>query len=149
MSLLLFIFGFPMITFTYAFSFLFESYGSAQTWVFLLYFTSGNLICVALYLMRFYESTRDISLGLGYFLKLFPSVLFGNSILDISNAELYDSNVGISTDNLSLWDWRHSGQNVFYLFLDTFLYSCVIIFYEKNWQKKITLKMTKPTPKPN
>lgn len=88
--------------------------------------------------MRLYDSTKDISLGISYFLKLFPPVLFGNSILDISNAELYDSNDGINTDNLSLWDWRHSGQNVFYLFFDTFLYSCVIIFYEKNLNKKIT-----------
>jgi hypothetical protein len=70
-----------MISFTYFFNFFFKDFGSAQTWIFLLYILSGTILTTLIYVMRLFDATRKYALGFNYALKLFPPYLFGCTIL--------------------------------------------------------------------
>jgi hypothetical protein len=75
------IYGFPLISFTYCFNFLFKDFGSAQTWIFLSFILSGTILTTLIYVCRLFDTTRPIGIGLSYFFKLFPPYLFGCTIL--------------------------------------------------------------------
>jgi ATP-binding cassette, subfamily A (ABC1), member 3 len=92
MVILFLIYGFPLISFTYFFNFLFKDFGSAQTWIFLCYILSGTIVTTLIYVMRLFDTTREIGIGLSYFLKLFPPYLFGCTILDCANSKTYALN---------------------------------------------------------
>jgi len=52
MVILFFLYGPSMLTFTYFIGSLFENYGSAQVWIFLLYLVNGTLITTVIFLLR-------------------------------------------------------------------------------------------------
>ena len=73
--------GFSLLSFTYFLNFVFSDFGSAQTWIFLFYILSGTILTTLVYVMRLFDETRNIAVGISYLLKFFPSYLFGCSIL--------------------------------------------------------------------
>jgi ATP-binding cassette, subfamily A (ABC1), member 3 len=101
--------GLSMISFTYFFNFLFKDFGSAQTWIFLLYILSGTILTTLIYVMRLFDTTRKYALGLNYALKLFPPYLFGCTILESANSKVFALNDGRSTVDINLYDWSENG----------------------------------------
>ena len=78
-----------MISFTYFFSLLFNSYGSAQVWIFLCYILGGTVLATLMFVLRIFEDTNPDAVLSNYFLKLLPPFLFGSSIIDISGVDSY------------------------------------------------------------
>ena len=83
-----------------------------------------------------FESTREYGKVFAYILKLLPSVLISSSILDITNAEQYALFEGRST-NIDHFEWENSGKNIFYMFLDFFIYLGVLVAYEYYSNRRI------------
>jgi len=81
MVILFILYGFSMIAFSYFFNFLFDDFGSAQTWIFLAYIFSGTILTVVIYILRLFEDTLYYSINFSYAFKLFPPYLFGCTIL--------------------------------------------------------------------
>ena len=76
--------GLSSLSFSYWFSLLFVSYGSAQVWIFLLYMLSGTVLTVLVFVVRSFEDTKLLGTILNYVFKCFPPYLFGSSLLDIA-----------------------------------------------------------------
>jgi len=77
-----------------------------------------------------FDETRDISMILGYFMKLIPPLMISTGILDITNAKLYATLWNESADEVDLWEWKHCGKNIFYLFFNMILYLSLLILLE-------------------
>lgn len=59
-TLLLFLYGFSIIPFTYVFGFLFKGPGNAQVLSFFLHYLMGGMIPLVMWILKvFVESTRD------------------------------------------------------------------------------------------
>lgn len=97
--------------------------------IFLIYFLGGGIFTIAYFIMRIIEKTRPIIKIIAYFLKLFPPFLFGISLMDIANAEVFAFFDEIDQDT-SLFNWERNGSNIFFWFFDIFLWGSVIYLFE-------------------
>lgn len=121
---------FSVLIFTYAFSFLSNAYSGMQASIFIFYFFGGGIFTIAYFIMRIIEKTRNIIAVIGIFLRIFPPFLFGVSLIDISNAEVFRYFEDMPEDT-SLFHWKLNGINIFFWFFDAFLWGSVIFLIEK------------------
>jgi ATP-binding cassette subfamily A (ABC1) protein 3 len=140
----LFGFGLPMIAFTYVVGSFFQNHGSAQVWIFLVFFLSGNVFSLGLFILRIFDSTRTSAIVLSYVLKLFPPILFGVSVLDITNIFIYIYLDKRSRKNFSYYQFENCGQNIFFIFFDFFLYMGILYYLETRQNKpKLTINQAR------
>lgn len=100
---------------------------------------SGCFISVIMYVGKIFDETRDVTIGVGYFLKLIPSILFGNAILDVTNVRFYAILQGDDTNNIPYYSWKYWGQNVFYLTFPCIFFLALLIALEIDFFKPLKL----------
>lgn len=129
--LLFIFFGFSIISFTYAFSFAFKDYGSAQTVSFIMNFLVGGILPLIFFILRVLdEQTKDISLGIAMILRLLPSFSFGFGILNVAERSLYMVVADEKTKRDAL-DTEIAGYDVAYLIVLSVFYFVLVFIIEK------------------
>jgi len=101
MWLLFFLYGWAIIPFCYAFSFLFKFEGNAMLLSFFLHLIFGSIVSVVFFILRLIESTRSGSKIAAWFIRLIPSFCFADGILNLTNASTYANIEGYKTPKSS------------------------------------------------
>ena len=129
--------GLSSLSFSYWFSLLFVSYGSAQVWIFLLYMLSGTVLANLVLFAKSFEDTKFAGTVLNYVLKCFPPYLFGSSLLDIAvGPSLYTKSFDFksSEGKGKPWDvesFEGNGINIVYYLATTVFWLMLLIIMEQ------------------
>ncbi|KAL4478578.1 hypothetical protein ABPG74_006813 [Tetrahymena malaccensis] len=88
-SLMVFLYGWSIIPFSYFTSFVFGDYGNAQVSSFFINFLFGGIMPMIIFILRIIESTESAGIALGWIFRIIPSFSFGYGIMNIGNRNLY------------------------------------------------------------
>ncbi|KAL4489354.1 hypothetical protein ABPG72_019009 [Tetrahymena utriculariae] len=88
-SLMVFLYGWSIIPFSYLTSFVFGDYGNAQISSFFINFLFGGIMPMVIFILRIIESTETAGIALGWIFRIIPSFSFGYGIMNIGNRNLY------------------------------------------------------------
>jgi ATP-binding cassette subfamily A (ABC1) protein 3 len=128
--LLMLIYSFTIIPFTYAMSFLFNKENVAQTFTLLLHFFFSVAVVAIVSIFRSYESTRSTGKIMQWIFKIVPSFALSDGICTLFSKELYAMLEGKAVEgNLS---FTVSGGNVLFLAIFFPLSILAITFFESS-----------------
>ncbi|CAG9322388.1 unnamed protein product [Blepharisma stoltei] len=148
-ALLLGLFGISVILFTYATSFIFDDYSSAQLTNIVFHFLTGSLFPILVFVLYLFEETKDISKILVWVFRLFPNFCLGNGFLYLGTAQIRSSIDG-KKDRYEPFSWDNAFADCVMLMADTFLYLLVLIIaeaFESNPSlRKLITMIDKGTP---
>ena len=82
--LLILLYGFSIIPFTYASSFVFTSENVAQISTLMLHFLLGVVLSQVIIIFQLFDSTRQVGVALSWIFRIVPSFAFSNGILNIA-----------------------------------------------------------------
>jgi len=126
--LIVFLYAFTIIPFTYATSFVFTSENTAQTFTLMIHFFCGVILSPVFIILRMFDSTRDIGKILGWILRIIPSFSLSYGISNISYEKLWAAlEKRPVADNLSL---TVSGGDVLFLCLGFPIYWFIVYIIE-------------------
>ncbi|KAL4488927.1 hypothetical protein ABPG72_005714 [Tetrahymena utriculariae] len=127
--LLLFLYGWSVIPFTYFIGFFFEDYGNAQVAAFFINFMAGGIFPLIIFILRIIKSTRNAGIIVGWILRIIPSFSFGYGILNIGNRNLYAFFDGSKTPQ-SAFSMDISGGDLILTFFEGFFYFFLVFAIE-------------------
>ncbi|KAL4488936.1 hypothetical protein ABPG72_005723 [Tetrahymena utriculariae] len=128
--MLLFLYGWSVIPFTYVCRFLFADYGNAQVAAFFINFFCGGIIPLIIAILRIIDSTRNAGIYVGWILRIIPSFSFGYGILNIGNRSLYAFSDSGSQAVQSAYAWNIAGGDLLMMFLEGFIYFTLVFVIE-------------------
>ncbi|EAR97153.2 ABC transporter family protein (macronuclear) [Tetrahymena thermophila SB210] len=128
--MLLFLYGWSVIPFTYVSGFLFADYGNAQVAAFFINFFCGGIIPLIIAILRIIDSTRNAGIYVGWILRIIPSFSFGYGVLNIGNRSLYAFSDSGSKTVQSAYAWNIAGGDLLMMFLEGFLYFILVFIIE-------------------
>ncbi|CDW85063.1 abc transporter family protein [Stylonychia lemnae] len=147
--ILLLLYPFAVIPFTYATSFFFNNENMAQTVTIFLHFFGGGIGAILVGILRIIESTYSIGDQLRWALKIFPSFCLTDSIM----YQTVKSQLFIKRPELNLEDFEFQavGANVYVMGGHFFFWTIVLIIIELRifrWIPKIYDKIIGSRLKP-
>lgn len=128
--LLLFLYGWSVIPFSYFLGFFFADYGNAQVAAFFINFMSGGVFPIIVFILRLVKSTRQVSITIGWIFRIIPSFSFGYGILNIGNRNLYAFLDGVTALD-SPYSLNIAGGDLICMFLEGLLYFLVVFLIER------------------
>jgi len=129
--ILMVIYCFTIIPFTYAMSFLFSKENVAQTFTLLFHFFISVAVIVIVSIFRVYESTRSAGKIIQWIFRIVPSFALSDGVCTIFSKELYAMLEGKAVEeNLS---FAVIGGNVLLLSIFFPLSILAIAFFESSW----------------
>ena len=131
------LFGFAIIPYTYAMSFLFKSYSIAQFFIFLLNLIVGAVGALAMwFLVLISDITRDVQNVLVYPLRIIsPIFCLSFGLITVSNRDAYQIAYGQSSEP-GVYDWDITGADLFFMFLHAVVGSILVFAIE--WLSTVT-----------
>ncbi|EAR86885.2 ABC transporter family protein (macronuclear) [Tetrahymena thermophila SB210] len=132
--LLMFLYGWSVIPFTFVTSFLFGDYGNAQVSAFFINFLCGGILPTIVAILRIIESTENSGIALGWIFRIIPSFSFGYGILNIGNRELYNI-TKMNKEIPSAYELDIAGGDIILMFVEGIVYLAILFLIE--WAQHI------------
>lgn len=126
--ILFMLYGTAIILFTYATSFLFDEYSTAQLTNIIFHFLTGSLLPIINYVLYFFDSTRDLSQTLAWIFRLLPNFCLGNGVLYLGSSQFRADLDG--EEKYEPFDLKSTGGDILMLGVDTILYAIVLVIVE-------------------
>jgi ATP-binding cassette subfamily A (ABC1) protein 3 len=143
--LLLFLYGFAMIAYTYFSSFLFRTPSSGQIFIFLFCFFSSFVLIIVAFSLKLISDTRDLEQDyLDYVFRLIPSFSFPYGFLMMANKSLFTILFSWPKD-LSVFSSLISLNDVIYLPCISII-TFILIFTAEYWYMIADRFFKKPIP---
>ena len=129
--LLIILYAFTIIPFTYATSFLFVNENLAQVTTLMFHFFAGVVLSPVFTILHLFENTRVAGRVLGWIFRVIPSFSLSYGISNISYKQMYAILEGTSVkDDL---DFEIAGGDVLFLCLFFAIYIMIIAMIEAQW----------------
>lgn len=127
--LLLLLFGFSMIMFSYSSSFFFQEYSSAQVVTIVFHFITGSVLPMLNYILFVFDATRPFAKVFRWICRLFPNYCLGNGFLYVGSLQAMATLDGEENPYDPL-DLASAGGDVLMMVVDTILYTLILILLE-------------------
>ncbi|EAR81921.2 ABC transporter family protein (macronuclear) [Tetrahymena thermophila SB210] len=132
-SLMVFLYGWSVIPFSYFTSFIFGDYGNAQVSSFFINFLFGGIMPMVIFILRIIDSTESAAIAIGWIFRIIPSFSFGYGIMNIGNRNLY-----AFQNNYQQLDSPFSidiaGADIIFMILEGFIYYLLVFLVENHSQ---------------
>jgi ATP-binding cassette subfamily A (ABC1) protein 3 len=119
-------YGLSSIASSYAFSFAFDSHGTAQNIIMLLNFIFGFALVITAYIFKIIEDTKAAAEVLVFFFRLIPSYCLGEGILVLAQAPL-QKQLGVT---VKLFDMDNTGWALTYMGINFLLFVGITAFLD-------------------
>ena len=118
-----------MISFTYAISFFFDDYSSAQVLAIMLNFVTGSILPIVNYILFIFESTRPFVKVFRWICRLLPTYCLGNGVLYTGSVQALAS-FDERDDAFDALGLDNAGGDILMLGVDAILYTILLIILE-------------------
>ena len=125
---------------TYLVSFLFINESSAQNFIILLYFVLGALAGSIIFFLRFFDSLKEIVIGLGYFLRIIPLFAWTNAygvMLNRQTLFYIDNPDAALFKKINILSMDYVGLDITYLGFTFIIYTALLFLIEMLSRKGI------------
>ena len=123
------LYGPAMISFTYAISFFFDDYSSAQVLAIMLNFVTGSILPIVNYILFIFESTRPFVKVFRWICRLLPTYCLGNGVLYTGSVQALAS-FDERDDAFDALGLDNAGGDILMLGVDAILYTILLIILE-------------------
>ncbi|EAR87981.2 ABC transporter family protein (macronuclear) [Tetrahymena thermophila SB210] len=132
MSILIILYGWAVIPFTYYLSFQFENTDSSQVQTFFFSFSSGSLLPMIALILQIISSTRNAGKLISLILRvIFPTFCFGEAVTKIGSTSAVALINDMSPNDLTAFSVEVAGLNIIILFIQGIVFFCLIFVKER------------------
>ena len=144
MALLYFFYGPALVSFTYAISYFIESEGDGQVAILILNLIFGALCGSAVILLRINKDMKNIGIVLSYIFRFIPSFCISYGYMQLMSKKLlffldYYKTLDdieivqnkIDDSSTIIKDGKYIINDIIYLIIEFFLYTVLLLFFEK------------------
>jgi len=126
-SLAIFLFGFSVTGFGYAFSFLFKSPSSGQNAMIFFNFIFGVILVIVSFVLDLIPSTQSTNASLKYIYRIIPNYCLGDALMNL----LFRDNVIFWGRLPGIWDMDIVGYDMLYMGIESIGFIIVTLIIER------------------
>eukprot|EP00743_Colponemidia_sp_Colp-15_P004647 GILK01005008.1.p1 GENE.GILK01005008.1~~GILK01005008.1.p1 ORF type:complete len:2608 (-),score=498.63 GILK01005008.1:139-7962(-) len=130
LTLLFFLFGTSMVSFTYLGSYLFKHYSGAQNATLMLNFVAGLILMLVAFVLRIIPDTSSIANEVVNAFRILPAFCLGDGLANLALRSVYANVAGNAANPKGIFHWDVTSGSIAFMAAESLLYLLLVLAIE-------------------